>query len=579
MRTICRGLLLFAGLSVVTAAAEPPADLILRGGRVISLEEKFPKAEAIAIRGDKIAAVGTDAQIARLEGPQTRVIDLQGKCAVPGFVEGHGHFLSLGRSQMELQLGTARNWTEIVALVKQAAAKAKPGQWIVGRGWHQSKWNRVPQPNVQGYPVHTELSRISPNNPVLLVHASGHMSFVNAAAMKRAGITSDSKNPSGGEILRTSAGEPTGVLRETAQGLIHRALQDANKNRTAAEVDAEFREMVRLAAYECVKHGVTSFQDAGSSFAAIDRLRQMAKSGRLPVRLWMMIRAGNQELACRLPDYDDIKGEAGGFFTVGGIKRSIDGALGAHGAWLLEPYDDLPESRGLNTASLADLRRTGELALAHRLQFCVHAIGDRANRETLDLFEPLLRRQSEKDLRWRIEHAQHLHPDDIPRFAKLGVIASMQAVHCTSDAPFVIDRLGKRRAKEGAYAWRSLLDAGAVISNGTDVPVESIDPIACFYAAVTRKLHDGSRFFPAQCMTRSEALRSYIEHAAWAAFEEKQKGTLAPGKYADVVVLSGDLLSLPEPAMKQTRVVYTIVGGKVVYEALQNGSSRKITNE
>jgi predicted amidohydrolase YtcJ len=283
------------------------------------------------------------------------------------------------------------------------------------------------------------------------------------------------------------------------------------------------------------------------------------------MRLWVMVRADNEELARRLADYRMI-GVGDNHLTVRAIKCAIDGALGAHGAWLLEPYEDLRTSAGLNTSSVASIQETARLALRHDYQLCVHAIGDRANRETLNIFEEAFRESPPApSRRWRVEHAQHLHPDDIPRFAKLGVIASMQGIHCTSDAVYVLQRLGLRRAAQGAYVWQSLMKSGAVVSNGTDAPVEDVDPIACYYASVTRKLANGTSFFPEQKMTREQALRSYTVQAAYAAFEEDLKGTLAAGKLADVVVLSQDILTIPDERLLDTRVVYTIVGGQVLY--------------
>jgi predicted amidohydrolase YtcJ len=318
---------------------------------------------------------------------------------------------------------------------------------------------------------------------------------------------------------------------------------------------------------ECLAKGVTSFQDAGSAFGTIDVFKKLAGAGKLKVRLWVMVRTGNEEMARRLADYRLI-GHGNNFLTVRAIKRSIDGALGPHGAWLLEPYEDLPGSTGLNTTSLDSLRETARLAVQHDYQLCVHAIGDRANRETLNIFEEVFQKHPAKESRrWRIEHAQHLHPGDIPRFAQLGVIASMQGIHCTSDAVFVLRRLGQRRAEQGAYVWQSLLRSGAVVSNGTDAPVESIDPIACFHASVTRQLPDGATFFREQRMTREQALKSYTLSAAYAAFEENLKGSLSPGKLADVVVLSEDILTIPEEKIREARVLSTIVGGQVLYQA------------
>jgi predicted amidohydrolase YtcJ len=563
----------FAASLLLTAAAllshlhaAEPADLVLRGGKVATMDERRPLAEAVAIKGERIVAVGSAAEIAAHIGPRTKVIDTAGKFVMPGFIEGHGHFLSLGEQKMKLDVADATSWEDVIAAVAAAAGKTPKGKWIEGRGWHQGKWKSPPQPNVEGYPVTEALSRVSPDHPVVLTHGTGHMCLANAKAMELAGVTGATKPPAGGEILKDDRGQPTGVFREAAMGVIYRALSRSLSERSADEVRREQLEAIRLASEECLSHGVTSFQDAGSSTVDVDLFKELADRGELKVRLWVMLNEGNGLLSRRLASYR-MTGRGNGYLTVRGIKRMFDGALGTHGAWLLDPYDDLPASTGLNTLPIDELRETAELAIAHDYQLCVHAIGDRANREVLNVMEEAYRKHPDKkDLRWRIEHAQHIHPDDIPRFGRLGVIASMQANHATSDGPFVVRRLGQRRAAEGAYAWRRLLDAKAVVINGTDVPVERIDPIACFYSSVTRKMADGVAFFPEQAMKREEALRSYTAAAAWAAFEENDKGLLAPGKLADLVVLSGDLLTIPADEIPKVRVQATIVGGKVLYE-------------
>lgn len=485
---------------------------------------------------------------------------------LPGFIEGHGHFFSLGEQKLKLDLSETTSWEDVVKLVSQEVKRTKPGKWIEGRGWHQGKWKKAPEPNIQGYPTTEALSRISPDNPVVLTHGTGHMCLANLKAMELASVDAATKAPAGGEILHDAQGHPAGIFREAAMDLIHRARDRVLRGRSAKEVRDEQLEAIRLATKECLSHGVTSFQDAGSSFAEVDLFRELAGQGKLEVRLWVMLNDQNSVLAKRLREYRFI-GHGNNHLTVRAIKRMADGALGTHGAWLLEPYDDLPGSTGLNVTPLASLRETAELAIEHDYQLCVHAIGDRANREILDLMTESFHKHPEKrDLRWRIEHAQHLHPADIPRFAQLGVIASMQANHATSDGPFVVQRLGQRRAKEGAYAWRSLLDAKAVVINGTDVPVEKIDPIACFFSSVTRRMAGGAEFFPEQGMSREEALRSYTSSAAYAAFEEKDKGTISPGNLADLVVLSQDLLSVPVDKIAGTKVLYTVVGGKVAFQ-------------
>jgi predicted amidohydrolase YtcJ len=563
------GSVAMAGCGGTDPATPPPsADLALVNGVLVTLDEQRPDAEALAIGGGRILAVGTDAEIAPFIGEGTEVIDLGGQLAVPGFVEGHGHFMGVGETELILDLRTPSTWDEIVALVADAVESAAPGEVIRGRGWHQDKWTRPPTETVAGFPVHESLSAVSPENAVILQHASGHASFVNARALALAGIDDRTPDPPGGEILRDSAGRATGLLNETAQGLVglisDTALLPGSGDPTSE--DATARRVVKLASAEVLSKGVTTFTDAGSSFETIDVLRRATDEGLLGVRLWVMIRDSNEALAEHLDGYR--MRDYGGLLTVGGIKLSIDGALGSRGAWLLEPYSDLPTSSGLNLIPVDSARETAELAMRHGYQLAVHAIGDRANREVLDLYEEAFAAHPEvDDPRWRIEHAQHLHPDDIPRFGELGVIASMQGVHCTSDAPWVPDRLGDERSEQGAYVWRSLADSGALIVNGTDAPVEDVDPIASFYASVTRRLADGSLFYPDQRMGRLEALRTYTANGAWAIREEDSRGSLTPGKLADVVVLSRNILEVPEDEIRDARVVYTILGGEVVYEA------------
>jgi len=551
---------------LAAAALAQPADLVLRNGKIVTMNGAAPAAQAIAVRGDRITALGSDADAAKWIGPGTRVIDLHGMLAIPGFIESHGHFTSLGEFRMGLDLREARTWDAIVAQVGRAATQARPGEWIIGRGWHQSKWDRAPEPNVEGFPLHASLDKVSPNNPVLLEHASGHAAFVNGKAMEAAGITRDTPNPSGGEILKDAQGNPTGLLRERAQGLVSRARSQSEARQTPAERAAHQRKAIDIAIDECLSKGITTFEDAGSPFATVDTLKRMAENHELRMRIWMMLRTSNDQLAPNLDRYRTI-GAGGGFFTVRAIKRQIDGALGSRGAWLLAPYTDKPDSAGLNTEDPGDIRKTAELAIAHNYQLCVHAIGDRANREVLNIYEQVFREHPEKeDLRWRIEHAQHLSAADIPRCARLGVIASMQGIHCTSDGPNVLLRLGPQRAEEGAYVWQKLMKSGAIVANGTDTPVEDVSPLACFHASVSRKLKDGTVFYPDQRMSREEALRSYTWNAAYAAFEEKLKGSLEPGKLADITVLSRDIMTIPEDDIPATDVVYTIVGGKIAFD-------------
>jgi predicted amidohydrolase YtcJ len=425
----------------------------------------------------------------------------------------------------------------------------------------------VPSPNVEGFPLHDALSRVSPNNPVWLTHASGHAGFANALAMKAAEVGKTTSDPEGGKILRDTAGNATGLFNERAQSIIGEALARDRATRTAAQVEADLRTVIELAARESLAKGLTTVSDAGSPPATIEVMKKVVDEGKLPLRVWMMLRETPDKLAVDMPKYRTVNyGDKR--FTVRGIKRAIDGALGSRGAWLLEPYADLASTSGFNTDPLEDIRRSAELSIQHGYQLAVHAIGDRGNRETLNIYEETFKRHPEKngkELRWRIEHAQHISAADIPRFGRLGVIASMEGVHATSDAPYVLARLGPKRAEEGAYVWQKLMKTGAIIANGTDAPVEDIDPIPSFYASVARKLKDGSVFYPDQRMTRMEALRSYTINAAYAGFDDAIKGSLRVGKLADITVLSKDIMTIPEDQIPSAQIVYTIVGGKVQY--------------
>ncbi|MYA40895.1 MAG: amidohydrolase [Gemmatimonadetes bacterium] len=563
----CKAALVLAALPLAACETREGVDLVLRGGVVATVDTGNTMAEAVAINDGWIVAVGSDEDVDTLIGAQTRVIELDGRFAMPGFIEGHGHYMSLGNSKTILDLNNVANWDEIVQMVADAVAEAEPGEWIRGRGWHQEKWDRPPDPAVEGNPTHASLTAVSPDNPVLLGHASGHAGFANAAALALAGYDRDSDPPPGGELVRDENGELTGLLRETAQRPVSGAFADSQLGRTAEEIEAQFRREVMLAAEEALSKGVTSFQDAGAGFGTIDGLKEMEAEGALPVRLYIMVRRqSNEEMDARLADYY-MPSEGDDYLTVRSIKRQIDGALGSHGAWLLDPYEDMPTSAGLVLETVEDITGTAHVAFKHGFQVNTHAIGDRANREVLNIYEAVFDSAGARDdLRWRIEHAQHVHPDDIVRFAELGILASMQGVHATSDFPWVPIRLGDIRAEERTYLWRSFLDAGVPINNGTDVPVEDIDPLASFRASVTRQTADGSIYYPEQNMTRTEALRSYTINNAYAAFEEQYKGSLEVGKLGDVAVIDRNILTVPDGELADARVDVTIVGGVVRYE-------------
>ena len=569
-KSACRHNYLFfiALMSLMTSwmnARPEEADLILHSGKVLTLVENQAAVQAIAIKGNRIQAVGSNQEILRLAGTGTKKIDLQGKLVIPGFIDSHAHFLGLGKEKQQVNLRYAVSWEDVVERVSQAAKATKPGAWILGRGWHQEKWNPKPAVQVGGFPVHDSLSRATPNHPVMLFHASGHAILANAKAMEMAGITDTTPNPQGGEILRDSKGKAIGVFTENAEELIDSAYGQHWKSFTPEQREEATVKEIEAADKECLANGVTTFHDAGAGFPTVDLYKKLVDTDRIGVRLWVMINAGNASLKERLSQYRMI-GYKNGQLTVRGIKRLLDGALGSRSAWMLEPYTDRPGNTGLNTESLKELENTARIALAAGWQMCVHAIGDRANRELLDLYESVLRSAPpHSDLRWRIEHAQHLHPQEIPRFGRLGILAVMQGVHCTSDGPFIVKRLGEWRAQTGAYVWRSLLDSQALISNGTDAPVEEISPLACFYSSITRRQKDGSLFYPEQRMTRMEALKSYTIHGAYAGFEEKEKGSLVAGKLADMVVLSKDIMTIAEEEIPTTQVLMTLVGGKVRY--------------
>lgn len=563
----CTSIVLLTLAALSCGPPVDPADTVLLNGKIVTLDRDIPFASSLAIYGSRIKWIGESELAESYIGTETRVIDLAGQLAIPGLIEGHAHFSGIGEAKLKLDLTQASSWDEIVEMVRRAVEEREDGEWILGRGWHQEKWDEPPRPNLGGLPLHDQLSLVSPRNPVLLGHASGHAVFANARAMDLAGINSRTPDPPGGEIVKDLQGRPIGVFRETAEGLFSQVLGQYTSGLSAGEQRARLERVVELASEECLSKGITTLHDAGVSFAFAKFLRERALNGTLPIRLYLMLNESNANLANSLSAHRWLNlGEDR--LTVRSIKRFIDGALGAHGAWLLEPYEDLTESSGLNTTPLEALEETADLAIRNGFQLSVHAIGDRANRETLDLFQRTFERYPERsNLRWRIEHAQHLSPQDIPRFSQLAVIASMQPIHATSDGPWVIRRLGEVRTELGAYVWRKLLDSGAIIACGSDAPVEEVNPMQNFYAAVSRRMNDGTTFYPEQCMSRQEALRAFTLDCAYAAFEEDDKGSLSPGKLADITVLSRDILSIPVEEIPNTKVVYTILGGEIAYSS------------
>ena len=540
------------------------ADMVISNGIIYTMDDFNPLAEAVAIRDGKIIAVGSEYAVGSYIGSETKVLDLNGKTMVPGLIEGHGHFMGMGYAKMRLDLSTVNNYDELVDMVADAVIEAEPGEWILGRGWHQSKWDPKPVPLVKGFQTHEKLSTVSPDNPVWLTHASGHAAFGNAKAMEIAGVTAETEFGFGGEIIKDLQGNPTGVFNERAQGLISKHVE--------FEGEESSQRALELAVKACLENGITSFQDAGSGSSSIQAYRDGLSADALRVRLYVMLSSRDPELLKTWYKKGPEIGTGNDYLTIRSIKLNADGALGSRGAWLLDDYTDRPGHFGMATQSMEYVYEVSRDGLANGFQVNTHAIGDRTNREVLDQYEKVFNAKPglAQDHRWRIEHAQHIDPLDIPRFGAMGVLPSIQGIHMSSDRPWAIDRLGKRRIVEGAYVWRDLIDSGAILINGTDVPVEPIDPIASFYASTTRQTLKGKPkggYEPRQKMTRLEALKSYTINAAYGAFEEDIKGSISVGKYADFTVLSQNIITVPDNQILNTKVTHTIVNGVIEYTA------------
>ena len=546
--------------------AAPVADLLLINADVVTVDTARPHAEAVAIKDDLILDVGSSEEMLKHRGEHTEVIDLQGQMVVPGFIEGHGHYTSFGGSLLILDFRYARSFAEIVSMVAEAVADTPAGEWIVGRGWHQDKWETKESVLVEGLPVHDSLSEATPDHPVMLIHTSGHAVFVNQRAMTLVEVDGNTEPPAGGEIVRDANGRATGMMREAAQDIFRIAYSGHQGRRPAGIAEAELRRMVTLAGEESLRHGITSFQDLGTTFAEVDLLKTMAEEGNLPVRLYMAFEEEAADMAGRLDDYRMV-GYGNNFLTVRSIgEKVLDGALGTHGGWLLEPYSDMPQSHGLNVVPVEEIEASAELAMKHDYQMAIQGIGDRAYRELLDIYAAEFAKHPDKtDLRWRIEHAQVIHPDDVSRTVELGVIPAVQGIFACSDGPWVEERLGEERTRERGYIFNTLAEAGLVPTNGTDPPVDEISPIGSFHCSVTRELPDGTLFQPQEVYSRDRALYSYTMGNAIAAFEEDIKGSITPGKLADFTVLSQNLLSVSDDALLDTEIVMTIVGGRIRY--------------
>ncbi len=537
--------------AVLYAAPQPPAqggqmaDLIVRAARIYTVDPARPVARMIAVRAGKILAVGED--LSGYAGPSTRRIELPHAVVVPGFIDCHVHMEGLGELLETHDFRHARNPAEIIEAVRREAARRPPGEWIQGRNWDQTNWGGR-------FPDAEELSRAVPDHPVYLTRVDGHAAWVNRKALELAGVTEKTPDPPGGRILRGPDGAPTGILIDRAQTLVAGKIPPPSPQ--------VLRRRLALAARECARLGLTTVHDAGVSRAVLGAYRELIAHDELPIRVYAMI-GGEGEL---WREYLERGPEIGERLTVRSIKLMADGAMGSRGAAFFEPYSDDPGNTGLLMLRREDIERVARQAVERGFQVNTHAIGDRANRVVLEAYAAVL--GGPNDRRFRIEHAQVVAPEDFEKFARYSIIASMQPTHATSDMRWAEARVGPQRVK-GAYAWRRFLALGVPLASGSDFPVEDPNPLWGFYAAVTRQDHKGhppGGWFPEQRMTRQEALESWTIRGAYAAFEEKIKGSLSPGKLADFVALSADIMEIEPAAILRTRVVLTAVGGRIVYE-------------
>lgn len=533
-------------------AQQTPADLVVTNGRIYTVDGSRPVVAAMAIRGGRVVFIGDAAGARALTGAATQVLDLQGRVVIPGMTDAHAHVAGLGLALRNVDLVGTTSYDEVIARVVARARTTPKGEWIVGRGWDQNDWGDTRWPTLDA------LSRAVPDHPVYLERVDGHAGLVNALALQKAGVTKATRDPSGGEVVRDAQGNPAGVLVDNAQGLVERVIP--------APTRAQMKEAISAAIAEMHRWGLTGVHDAGASAQTLELYEELGREGALRIRLYAMISDHAPTLEAwfrRGPQ----SGLYDGTLWVRAVKLYQDGALGSRGAALLEPYSDNPATSGLLVSAPAHIREVAAQALAAGFQVNTHAIGDRGNRLVLDAYEAVLTAHPTADHRFRVEHAQILHADDIPRFAALGVIPSMQASHQTSDMYWAGTRLGETRLR-GAYAWRSLLDAGSIIPNGSDFPVEHVDPLISFKAAVSRQDAQGwpaGGWYPEQRMTREEGLRSMTLWPAYAAFQEQELGSLTPGKRADFVVLDQDLMRVPDALLPATHVLATWVGGTQVY--------------
>lgn len=536
-----------------TAAAQQSADVIVYNGRIYTADAARPIVDAIAIRGGRLMFAGDAAGARSLAGASTRVVDLAGRTVIPGMTDAHAHVVGLGDKLQAVDLMETRSYDEIIARVVERARTAPQGQWIFGRGWDQNDWGDT------NWPTHDALSRAVPDHPVMLTRVDGHAVLVNAAAMRAANLTRASRSPAGGEIIKDAQGNPTGVLVDNAENLVAGVVPSPTR--------AQVKEMITTAIAEMHSWGLTGVHDAGSSAQTLDLYEELGREGRLNIRLYAMISDHTPTIAAWM-QRGPLLGGYDGTLWVRSIKLYQDGALGSRGAALLEPYTDDARTTGLLVSPAQHIREVADRALVAGFQVNAHAIGDRGNRLVLDSYEAALQARPSADHRFRVEHAQILHSDDIPRFAALGVIPSMQASHQTSDMYWAGNRLGEGRLR-GAYAWRSLLNSNVIIPNGSDFPVEYVNPLISFKASVSRQDANNwpvGGWYPEQRMTRDEALLSMTLWAAYAGFQEAELGSLTPGKRADFVILDRDIMRSPTDDILATQVLSTWVGGRSVYE-------------
>ena len=536
-----------------------PVDMVLLGGRVFVADAGLTEHQAIAIRSGRVFAVGETAWIETMIGPDTRVMRLNGRLVTPGFNDTHLHLASGGVSMLEVVLQGATTLEEVRARVSAAAAQAQPGEWILGRGWDQTLMS--PEELGTGdWPTKEILDLAAPDNPVYLRRVDGHTAWVNTRALELAGIDPTLPDPSGGEIVRDSRREATGILKENAMVLVSRIIPPPSIDKLRRGIEAA----MRVAA----ESGVTSVQSQAAP-EDLSLYRSMRDAGELTLRIygWDSLTAANIE---RLRARDVIAATGDAWVREGMLKGYADGTLGSRTAYMLEPYSDVPSTRGIQRLTYEQLQQLVLDADAAGLQIAMHAIGDGANRNTLDAFEHAIVWNGARDSRHRIEHAQVLDAADIPRFRSLGVVASMQPTHATSDMRWVEERIGQRRMQQGAYVWRSLLDAGAVVAFGTDFGVEPMEPVQGLYSAVTRQSRDEpgtppGGWMPEQRLTIQEAIRAYTAIPAWVEFQELEKGTLERGMLADLVVWDRDLLAIEPAEILEAKPVLTVVGGRVVF--------------